>query len=180
MTAVHAALEVEPGQSETAERKGRATFDMLALQQLLAPVRWATAKAQRIQLIASAATVVPFVGIVELGRVLLVDGPVDAPGVWTIVAVVIGALLVRTRGERNRADDHAFRRCRSSAVTAPSHRRYARQVAAWLVQQHVIGRSPQGRPERRWRIALPGGAFGGRKRGRVGDAAVRAGLLLLP
>jgi ATP-binding cassette, subfamily B, bacterial IrtA/YbtP len=43
-----------------------------------------------------AATVVPFVGIVELGRVLLADGPVDASRVWTIVAVVIGALLVRT------------------------------------------------------------------------------------
>jgi ATP-binding cassette subfamily B protein len=63
---------------------------------LLAPVRHATAKAQRIQLIASAATVVPFVGIVELGRVLLADGPVNTTRVWGIVAVVIGALLVRT------------------------------------------------------------------------------------
>ncbi len=94
MTAVHTALKVEPGQSEQ-PAQSRATFDVLA-QQLLAPVRRATAKAQRIQLIASAATVVPFVGIVELGRVLLVDGPVDAPRVWTIVAVVIAALLVRT------------------------------------------------------------------------------------
>ena len=51
---------------------------------------------QRIQLIASAATVVPFVGIVELGRVLLADRPVNNARVWTIVAVVVGALLVRT------------------------------------------------------------------------------------
>jgi hypothetical protein len=51
---------------------------------------------QRIQLIASAATVVPFVGIVELGRVLLADRPLNNARVWTIVAVVVGALLVRT------------------------------------------------------------------------------------
>jgi ATP-binding cassette subfamily B protein IrtA len=74
MTAVHAALEVEHDQSER-PAKGRATFDVLALQQLLAPVRRATARAQRIQLIASAATVVPFVGIVELGRCCSSTGP---------------------------------------------------------------------------------------------------------
>jgi hypothetical protein len=43
MTAVHAALEVEHDQSER-PAKGRATFDVLALQQLLAPVRRATAR----------------------------------------------------------------------------------------------------------------------------------------
>jgi ATP-binding cassette, subfamily B, bacterial IrtA/YbtP len=97
MTAVQATLEVEPDHSErSSELKSRATFDALALQQLLAPVRRATARAQRVQLITSAATVVPFVGIVEIGRVLLADGPVDAACVWTIVAMVIGALLLRT------------------------------------------------------------------------------------
>jgi len=97
MTAVQDPLEVEPDRTKkSSEPKSRATFDALALQQLLAPARRATAKAQRIQLIASAATVVPFVGIVELGRVLLADGPVNTARVWTIVAVVIGALLVRT------------------------------------------------------------------------------------
>jgi len=97
MTAVQETLEVEPDKSaKPAEAKSRATFDALALAQLLAPVRRATGRAQRIQLIASAATVVPFVGIVELGRVLLADGPVDTARVWTIVAVVIVALLVRT------------------------------------------------------------------------------------
>jgi ATP-binding cassette subfamily B protein IrtA len=97
MTAVQETLEVEPDRTEkSTEPKSRAKFDALALQQLLAPVRRATGRAQRIQLIASAATVVPFVGIVELGRVLLADGPVNTTRVWTIVAVVIGALLVRT------------------------------------------------------------------------------------
>lgn len=97
MTAVQPTLEVEPDRSEkSSEVKGRATFDALALQQLLAPVRRATSKAQRIQWIASAATVAPFVGIVEIGRALLADGPVETTRVWVIVAVVIGALLVRT------------------------------------------------------------------------------------
>ncbi len=98
MTAVQPTLEVEPDRSATSggDAKSRAKFDALALQQLLAPVRRATAKAQRIQWIASAATVAPFVGIVEIGRVLLADGPVNTTRVWPIVAVVIGALLVRT------------------------------------------------------------------------------------
>ncbi|WP_101947403.1 ABC transporter ATP-binding protein [Mycobacterium sp. 3519A] len=80
----------------TAVQQPRNRFDALALQQLLAPARRSMGRAQRIQLIASAATVVPFVGIVELGRALLADGSVDPVRVWAIVAVVIGALLVRT------------------------------------------------------------------------------------
>jgi ATP-binding cassette subfamily B protein IrtA len=73
-----------------------ANYDALALKQLLAPVRVRTARAQRIQLLASAATVIPFIGVVELGRELLAPGAADASQVWTIVAVVVGALLVRT------------------------------------------------------------------------------------
>lgn len=97
MTAVQSTPEVEPDSATPGgDGKRRAKFDALALQQLLAPVRRATAKAQRIQWIASAATVVPFVGMVELGRVLLSDGPVNTARVWTIVGVVVGALLVRT------------------------------------------------------------------------------------
>jgi energy-coupling factor transporter ATP-binding protein EcfA2 len=78
MTVVQSTPEVEPDSATPGgDATRRAKFDALALQQLLAPVRRATAKAQRIQWIASAATVVPFVGIVELGRVLLSDGPVN-------------------------------------------------------------------------------------------------------
>lgn len=100
MTAVQPVIDdVEPdspGPGSQGGGKRGAQFDALALQQLLAPVRGRTSKAKRIQWIASAATVVPFVGIVELGRELLADGPVSATRVWTIVAVVIGALFVRT------------------------------------------------------------------------------------
>ncbi|MGV0794573.1 ABC transporter ATP-binding protein [Mycolicibacterium sp. XJ1819] len=100
MTAVQSALDdvdandPEPERTDTAKRA--ATYDKLALQQLLAPTRTRTARAQRYQLLASAATVVPFVGIVEIGRELLAGGPVNTTRVWTIVAVVIAALLVRT------------------------------------------------------------------------------------
>lgn len=100
MTAVQGVVEdVEPDPSRESphgEAKRGANFDALALAQLLAPARRAMAKAQRIQWIASAATVVPFVGLVELGRELLADGPVNTTRVSTIVAVVVGALLVRT------------------------------------------------------------------------------------
>jgi ATP-binding cassette, subfamily B, bacterial IrtA/YbtP len=100
MTAVQPVVEdVEANVSEPSPQGGAkrgAQFDALALAQLLAPVRGRTSKAKLIQLIASAATVVPFIGIVELGRVLLADAPVDTTRVWTIVGVVVGALLVRT------------------------------------------------------------------------------------
>ncbi|OBA78800.1 ABC transporter [Mycolicibacterium elephantis] len=99
MTAAQTALEgVEPAPSAPAPdaAKRAATYDKLALQQLLAPTRSRTSRAQRYQLLASAATVVPFIGIVEIGRELLADGPVDTSRVWAIVAVVVIALLVRT------------------------------------------------------------------------------------
>lgn len=99
MTAAQTALEgVEPAPSAPAPdaAKRAATYDKLALQQLLAPTRSRTSRAQRYQLLASAATVVPFIGIVEIGRALLADGPVDTSRVWAIVAVVVIALLVRT------------------------------------------------------------------------------------
>jgi ATP-binding cassette, subfamily B, bacterial IrtA/YbtP len=60
MTAVQSTLEVEPDRPEKSskgEARRGAKFDALALAQLLAPARGAMAKAQRIQWIASAATV---------------------------------------------------------------------------------------------------------------------------
>lgn len=99
MTAVQSALDgAEPTTSAPAPdaAKRAATYDKLALQQLLAPTRSRTSRAQRYQLLASAATVVPFIGIVEIGRALLAEGPVDTARVWTIVGIVVIALLVRT------------------------------------------------------------------------------------
>lgn len=92
----------EPSPREQRKQaKLTAAQDRAALKELLAPVRGRTALAQLLQLIAAAATVVPFIGIVELGRYLLGTqpgaGPIDAARVWTIVAVFIGGgLAVRT------------------------------------------------------------------------------------
>ncbi|KUH80474.1 MULTISPECIES: ABC transporter ATP-binding protein [unclassified Mycobacterium] len=98
MTAVQSAPDVEPVAPEGAPdaAKRAATYDKLALQQLLAPTRARTSRATRYQLLASAATIVPFIGIVEIGRELLAAGPPDQTRVWIVVAVVIVALLVRT------------------------------------------------------------------------------------
>lgn len=98
MTAVQPAPVVETDSPEPAgdAAKRAATYDKLALQQLLAPTRARSSRAQRYQLLASAATIVPFIGIVEIGRELLAQGPPDTARLWTIVAVVIVALLVRT------------------------------------------------------------------------------------
>ena len=100
MTAVQPALEgVASATSKPEPRdaaKRAATYDAIALKQLLAPTRARTSRATRYQWLASAATVVPFIGIVELGRELLADGPVNTTRAWIIVAVVIIALLVRT------------------------------------------------------------------------------------
>jgi len=83
--------------SDLAAARAAAVKDKGALKRLLTPVRGRTALAQLLQLIASAATVVPFVGIVELGRYLLAGEPVQAARVWTLVVVLIGGGLgVRT------------------------------------------------------------------------------------
>jgi ATP-binding cassette, subfamily B, bacterial IrtA/YbtP len=80
-----------------AAARATAAKDSAALKRLLAPVRGRTILAQLLQLIASAATVVPFIGIVELGRYLLAGGPVEAPRVWSLVLLLIGGgLAVRT------------------------------------------------------------------------------------
>lgn len=77
--------------------RAAAAKDAQALKRMLAPVRGRTFAAQLLQLVASAATVVPFIGIVELGRYLLSGGPVDAARVWSLVIVLIGGgLAVRT------------------------------------------------------------------------------------
>jgi len=135
MTAVQSTPEVEPDSATPGgDATRRAKFDALALQQLLAPVRRATAKAQRIQWIASAATVVPFVGIVELGRVLLSDGPVNTARVWTIVGVVVGAL-----GDRTGIRLGGFR-VRRVSVWAPTAPTTGYSTRADLVVAHATDR----------------------------------------
>jgi len=69
-----------------------------ALADMLSPVRGRIRLAQVIQLVASAATVVPFIGIVELGRTLLKSGPLDTHRVWVIILIVLAGLFVRAVG----------------------------------------------------------------------------------
>lgn len=88
--------EATPPAGEPApDRRAEAKAKSAALADLLAPVRTRTIIAQLIQVIASAATVVPFIGIVELGRTLLAPGPVDSGRVWGVVALVAGGLAAR-------------------------------------------------------------------------------------
>nr|WP_245556906.1 ABC transporter ATP-binding protein [Jongsikchunia kroppenstedtii] len=65
---------------------------------MLSPVRDRIRVAQLVQLLASAATVVPFIGVVELGRTLLKSGPLDTGRVWAIVLFVLAGLFVRAVG----------------------------------------------------------------------------------
>ena len=84
-------VSTAPGADPKAESKANAA----ALRDLLAPVRGRIRIARLLQLIASAATVVPFIGIVELGRTLLADGPLDTRRVWLIVWIVLSGLGIR-------------------------------------------------------------------------------------
>lgn len=77
------------------DAKAQAKAQAAALAELLAPVRTRTRVAKGLQLLGSAATVVPFIGIVELGRTLLADGPVDRSHVWAVVWLVLAGLGAR-------------------------------------------------------------------------------------
>ncbi|MFT3886680.1 MAG: ABC transporter ATP-binding protein [Arachnia sp.] len=66
-----------------------------ALNELLAPARHAMVAGVVLQILASIATVAPFVGMAELARAFLADGQVDKGRVWWVVAGVVIALLAR-------------------------------------------------------------------------------------
>ncbi|MFW0788533.1 ABC transporter ATP-binding protein [Gordonia sp. CPCC 205333] len=80
-----------PDEDARAEAKAQS----LALAHMLQPVRTRTRVAMLLQIAASAATVVPFVGVVELGRTLLADGPLNTDRVWAIVLIVAAGLIAR-------------------------------------------------------------------------------------
>lgn len=94
MTDVAAEVDAAPGPTPNAARE-QARRRSAALRELLAPVRGRVRVAQALQVLASAATVVPFIGIVELGRTLLSSGQVDRDRVWLIVSVVLAGLGAR-------------------------------------------------------------------------------------
>lgn len=72
-----------------------ARIDASALRSLTEPVRGRIRLGQCLHVVASAATIVPFIGIVELGKTLLDDGPLDIGRVWSIVVIVVVGLLAR-------------------------------------------------------------------------------------
>lgn len=65
------------------------------LGELLAPVRTRIVLAVVLQALGSAAGVVPFVAVAELGRVLLDRAEIDADRAWWVAAVGAAALVVR-------------------------------------------------------------------------------------
>lgn len=65
------------------------------LRRVLAPVRRQLLVARLLQLLASAATVVPYAAIAELARRTLATGGVTGAQVSTAIVVVVGALVVR-------------------------------------------------------------------------------------
>ena len=90
-------VDVEPDDPKAARAQARSESKAkaAALADVLAPVKKRTLLAQFVQIFASAATVVPFIGIVELGRILLEPGPVDSGRVWLVVWLVVGGLGAR-------------------------------------------------------------------------------------
>lgn len=89
--------EETPDDPKAARNRARAEAKAksAALADVLAPVKTRTVLAQFVQIFASAATVVPFIGIVELGRTLLAPGPTDTGRVWLVVWLVVGGLAAR-------------------------------------------------------------------------------------
>ncbi|TCK24597.1 ABC transporter ATP-binding protein [Pseudonocardia endophytica] len=62
---------------------------------LLRPVRWPIAAVVALSGIAAVLGVVPLVAVVEAGRAVVVDGPVDPAALWTPVLVAVAALVAR-------------------------------------------------------------------------------------
>lgn len=87
------AADVPEPDGDTA--KAAAAAERKALAALVAPVRGRTRAAMGLQIVASAATVAPYVAIAELGKTLLADGPVDEGRAWRIVWFALAALGVR-------------------------------------------------------------------------------------
>ncbi|ANN15968.1 ABC transporter [Amycolatopsis orientalis] len=67
---------------------------MSALRELRAPVAGLTRLGVVLAAVGALTTLVPFVGIAELGRVLLAPGPVDDGEVWSIAGIIALALVI--------------------------------------------------------------------------------------
>ena len=88
------AVEITHTDQATGTMTGRKRMPS-PIGRLLAPVRGTLILACIFQALSSAAGVVPFIAVAELGRVLLTDGPMDTALAWTIAGIGAGALVVR-------------------------------------------------------------------------------------
>lgn len=67
------------------------------LPRLLAPVRGSIRAAVAVQALGAIAAIAPYIGIAELAKLFIVEGPTAPPNaVWTIVGIVICGLVLRT------------------------------------------------------------------------------------
>jgi ATP-binding cassette, subfamily B, bacterial IrtA/YbtP len=67
-----------------------------ALAELIAPARRSIVIGVLLQVLASVATIAPYVAIAELGAIVTAGGDVDRDRVWWVVAAVVVALLLRS------------------------------------------------------------------------------------
>ncbi|MFY1637089.1 ABC transporter ATP-binding protein [Solwaraspora sp. WMMB335] len=86
----------DPNPSRPADAKAQARASSRALSDLLAPARASLATGVVLQVLASIATIAPYVAIAELGKAFLTTGEVDRERVWWIAAAVVVALFART------------------------------------------------------------------------------------
>lgn len=83
------------GAEPTAAARAAQRAAQASLAGLLRPVRGSIAVGIALQVVGSVATIAPYVAIAELGRLFLAGGPVETARVWSVVALVVGALGAR-------------------------------------------------------------------------------------
>lgn len=66
-----------------------------ALAELLRPIRGQLILATACQAVSALASIVPYIAVFELARVLVADGPTDTTRAWTAAGIGAGALVVR-------------------------------------------------------------------------------------
>lgn len=84
-----------PERDPEPDAKAAARAARAALAAMLAPVRARTRLAMALQIVGAAATVVPYIAIAELAKVLLAPGPTDEDAVRGAVLIAVLGLSVR-------------------------------------------------------------------------------------
>lgn len=84
-----------PRAVDAGQARAEARAAARALARLTRPVRASMLIAVGLQVLAAAATIVPFIVMAELAKAFMAAGRVDEPRVWTAVWVVVAALVAR-------------------------------------------------------------------------------------